>query len=222
MEDESRQPEHTNAEDDEESQKRGSKWERDDTYYLVSLVAKEGKNWSKILQCAHDAHRLTHITEPSKLRTHYTTSTGKSGCLCKPYKRPKFSPSKKGLTKDEIMKEETEFGLQQERLSNDHAAAIANVSVVNKREKKLASDGSKNEAELKAAMKEKAEERREVREDRLKLVTEEANAEKDHRTESRNLLKRIADQIEKESQMETLLCTYLQLAIAEKKMRLQQ
>lgn len=70
----------------EETRTRGKNWEWSDSFELIHLVHKEGKNWEKVLIIMHDEHRLTSTNDSQKLRTHFNTLNGKNSHLFKDYK----------------------------------------------------------------------------------------------------------------------------------------
>ncbi len=76
--------------------KRRSAWEWEDSYQLLQLLDKHGKNWEKILEIfQNEQHRLTDIAKEDaakKLRKHYYTLSGKNSTVFRPYVAPPWKP----------------------------------------------------------------------------------------------------------------------------------
>lgn len=104
---------------EESAEKKGrDKWSSEDATMLVRQVHLHGKNWSKIIQIFHSFHRLTNMKaeDYTKLRKKYNALKEKYE---KPYKRPKFIPTKK-RNKEQGIQEEREFNDHHTRLEEEH------------------------------------------------------------------------------------------------------
>ena len=83
--------------EEEPTKKRSKNMQWTDSYEMIKIVKKEGKNWEKVLQELHKKHRCTHIKlsqAKEKLCPHYNNFTASKSPLGKPYHAPKFKLTK--------------------------------------------------------------------------------------------------------------------------------
>lgn len=147
---------------------------------MLRIAAKEGKNWAKVLQILHSRHCCTDITDHSKLRVRYNTLNGKQSTLRKPWSPPKFSAPKNCSPVEKRMKEQ-EHAAKWESVRRERETALAMIAEIEAREELATTTEAPEEDEVRAKMREKADERRSVRNERFKAYEKDAQEEKDFR-----------------------------------------
>lgn len=165
-----------------EKEPRSKNWSWEDSYELLRIAAKEGKNWAKILQILHSRHICTDITDHAKLRARYHTLNGKASFLRKPYTAPKFQVPAKNCSPEEKRKKEEEHAAKHELIRKEHEAALLLIAEIEAREElATTNEAPPTEEEIKTKMVEKAEDRRVVRNERFKTFEDAAKEEKEFR-----------------------------------------
>lgn len=169
------------AEEQVEEKERARNWSWDDSYEMLRIAAKEGKNWAKVLEILHSRHCCTDITDHSKLRVRYNTLNGKQSTLRKPWAPPKFT-APKNLAPDQKRKKEEEHAAKWESVRHERETALALIEQIEAREELATSAETPEEDQVRQKMKEKADERRSVRNERFKVYEKDAQEEKDYRS----------------------------------------
>lgn len=165
----------------QEKESRSKNWSWEDSYELLRIAAKEGKNWAKVLTILHSRHICTDITDHAKLRSRYHTLNGKTSFLRKPYTAPKFV-APKNCSPEEKRKKEEEHAAKHELIRKEHEAALLLIAEIEAREElATTNEAPPTEEEIKTKMVEKAEDRRTVRNERFKTFEEAAKDEKEFR-----------------------------------------
>ena len=128
----------------------------------------EGKNWGKLLEKLHQLHKFTHYAhdEKDKLRTHYNTLKDKKSSIWKPYSTPKFVRSKGG-SRDQVAQAEQQHALKHQTAAQERELMRGWIKIVEDREILHTSNQVMTEAEITKSMKEKGDERRLIRDERL-------------------------------------------------------
>ncbi len=163
---------------------RAKNWEWDDSIMLVELVDKHGKAWGKILGIMHnEQHRIPDIQDPQVLRRHYNSLKDKLG---KPYvpTKPKFT--RKGMNQAQIKAKDAELATQERQKQQQWEAAAKTIKRIEDGEIVRTTDNAESEKEIRDKMKEKAEERKAVRDERLKNHADIANEERAWRSSITN------------------------------------
>lgn len=139
-----------------------------ESFALLQLMTKEGKNWGKLLELLHGQHLFTHIPkeEKDKLRIHYNSLKGKKSTLWKAYTTPKFTPTP-GSTPAQQQAQLQQHSSKHGAAAKERELARKWVKQIEDREVLVTSDQQKTEEEIRKEMKEKGEERRQIREERL-------------------------------------------------------
>jgi hypothetical protein len=164
----------------EPSKKRAAKRPEEWIYELIEIVAKEGKNWDKVLNILHQRHLAQEIKSKEKLRRKWNNLLDERSAIWNPYETPQLKiAGRKGLSKEEVarrMKEHAERH-QVMRLQHEHAQEM--LREVEKRELVANSDENEEEEEIRRTMQEKAEERRTDRlQKRARVTTNLSSTEK--------------------------------------------
>ena len=187
---------------------RSKNWTWGDSYRMLQIMKKEGKNWEKVLQLLHNEHRATHIRisdATEKLRAHYNNYNSVKSPFRKPYQAPKL---------ERIKEKEAEFALKQEQRRREHDKAKAWVKKIDAKELCQDSAVRQTEEEIRQKMKEKSEERRAVREQRVELAQQEAESEMQFRKTLATTTEKLGDYLEKAEKTEEAILQYMKMKTA--------
>lgn len=143
----------------------------DESYALLKLIKKEGKNWAKILVALHALHKCTWIAtdDYDKLRVHFNTLKSEKNALWKPYVQPKYQPDPEDK---DSSNEEKALLLQlhaskHETIANEREIARTLIHQIEADERLVHSGDKKSEAQVLKELEEKKDEKRKIRDERL-------------------------------------------------------
>ena len=123
----------------------------------------------------------------------------------KPYQAPKL---------ERIKEKEAEFALKQEQHRQEHDKAKAWVKKIDAKELCQDSAVRQTEEEIRQKMKEKSEERRAVREQRVELAQQEAESEMQFRKTLATTTEKLGDYLEKAEKTEEAILQYMKMKTA--------
>lgn len=72
--------------------KRGQNWSIEESFKLIEQVETDGKNWDKVLNALHAKHWVPHISDKTKLRTHFNDLARSGSIINREYTIPAFVP----------------------------------------------------------------------------------------------------------------------------------
>jgi hypothetical protein len=179
-------------EDSEETGKRSANWRWGDSFEMVKLVDRHGKNWGKILQCMHDMHRITEISDCQKIRKHYDGFRKK--VIKNVFKHTKFTlKNRKEYSEPEIRKLEQDHAIQQGRLEAEYNSAVTMVKAIEDREVISNTENRNTESEIREQIAMRGAERKSKKDEKLAAYLEDAADERRFRASLLHSLDNIAD-----------------------------
>lgn len=172
-------------------EERNGRWKLDDSLAVAEAVDQVGRgDWDRIMQMCHQKHKCTKYTDKDKFRKHFSgLMDKKKSSIWKPQAIPRFKPPK-GASKARITRLEVEHGAKYEKIGKMRDKLRTLVSKVIEREKqksteeRIALDAAKKE------LREKGEERKKIKTERLEKFEEQAQKELEFRD---NMMTSITD-----------------------------
>lgn len=181
---------------EKESPVRMKNWDFDDSLSLIRLVDKHGKNWDKILNIMHsEQHRITHITDHNKVRVHFNgLNDKKKHAMWKEFKPKPFTMTKKKrgeIGAEEFKRREANYALRMQRLRTDYEEAVLLLKTINERESCKTTSEKESEDKIREEMKQKGEEKRAIRNERINTLQKHVDEEASARSEITDAIKEI-------------------------------
>lgn len=170
----------------EKGHQRAKNWDWCESFALINMLEKVGKNWELALDRLHnEQHTLTHIADHNKLREHYNRFTRHDSPLKKPYITPPVpitAKERKTLEKEghhaEVMAREQEHAARHQRIREEREEAAQNVLKIEARERaKVSTDSKPTASELRAKIKAGEAERKAERKEKTNALAVAAEVE---------------------------------------------
>lgn len=150
-----------------------------DSYKLIKLVHAHGKNWGKVLEELHRSHLGVNLRDKDEVRVKFNTLNNKNSMVRKGYRKAKLANnSKRGASEEQLRKMEQEHALREEQTEKQYEKALKLLEEIEQREHLPSSETQTTEQAVRESMQKKAQERKEVRNERMEKILQEAEEEK--------------------------------------------
>lgn len=182
-----------------------------DTYLLIELLEKHGKNWGKVLEVLHKcSHRYTDLKDKNQLRDYYTSLLGARSIINLPFVAAPWEPSQEDVTPQQAERSKQQHEANQIRLCKEREAARIKIKAIEDREILLDSSSTTSEQELRRTNEARAKQRASVLQERRQEAAAQAKEDIDFRSCLVNSLQTIMAAIQRAEAHDAALLLMLQ------------